>query len=161
MRVTRNLLETRWVRAWVRLFTRGCGHEWVWEGVAIGFLSNPPQTCPVAIPMCKSQGAVVPWGSSRHHHRRRSFTGVSPNACRAIANHPLSVSHRANLSPSLFDIAACPKCPTGAVGPSWSAAARQPPPCYYRPSLESRHPSSCRPHLLLLRVAAPTSVLRP
>jgi hypothetical protein len=51
---TRNPPETRWVRVWVRHFTRGCGRGRVWShfagAVAGGFLLHPTRTRPVAIP---------------------------------------------------------------------------------------------------------------
>jgi hypothetical protein len=51
---TRGWPETRRVRAWVWLFTHGCGRGRVWTGAAGvaagGVLSNPPRTRPIAIP---------------------------------------------------------------------------------------------------------------
>jgi hypothetical protein len=55
--------------------------------------ANPPHASLVLV--CRSQGAAVPWGSSRSHHHRRATVEVL-----------LTVSRCANPNPSPFIVAA-------------------------------------------------------
>jgi hypothetical protein len=86
---TRGWPETRWVRAWVWLFTLGCDRRRIWMGATSlavgGFLSNPPRTRPLPS-LLMTVGASPSSRERRHANAKLSrwappspfFPGTSP-----------------------------------------------------------------------------------